>query len=266
MYVAPERVGAELATRWPTRTRTVASFPTPPAAPSDAAQGEGEVIDAGSWDAGLRELGTPAQLRGARFGVELANSLVHFDVAEGNFAADGDRQLQAIAVACMAELLGDAAGAHEVRWSLQADERHLLIAAVPKAFVVPLAAVARRQGTRLESVQPALCRQWNAYARSLHATTAIFAVALDSYALVACVVNGSICGVSVGQWDAVSDSVRAMPLATSGALLDERAERLLASLGIDVTPGTEFTALAADPHLFAAQPRWKVIPSTAPLS
>jgi hypothetical protein len=264
MYVEPERVGAQLVTRWPARTCAVASFPTPPASPADAVQGEGEVID--TWEAGLRELGTAAQLRGARFGVELANSMVHFDVAEGDFAAQGDRQLQAIAVACMAELLGDAAGAHEVRWSLQADERHLLIAAVPNAFVAPLAAVAQRQGSRLANVQPALCRQWNAYARTLHAATAVFAVALGSHALVACVVNGSICGVSVGQWNAGSDSVQAMPLATSSALLDERAERLLASLGIDVTPETEFTALAADPHLFAAQPRWKVIPSTAPLS
>ena len=94
---------------------------------------------------------------------------------------------------------------------------------------------------------------------------AIFAVALDSHAVVACAVKGCICSVSVGQWDALSDAAPPLPLATTGTLLEERAERLLASLGIESTPEIDFTVLAADPGAFVAPPRWKVMPSTRSL-
>src|SRR5262249_5222279 len=113
--------------------------------------------------------------------------LVQFDIAEGDFGALGDRQLQSIAFACMGELLGNAVTDHEVRWSLQAGARHLVIAALPRAWIAALAAAANLRGVHLASVQPAFARRWNTYARSLVTPTAVFASTSGAHAVVSCV-------------------------------------------------------------------------------
>jgi hypothetical protein len=221
--------------------------------------------------AAMHELELAGPLRGARCSVEVDDRLVHFDLAEGDFEVQGDSQLQAIAAACLAELLGDDVDSHEVRWSLQAGGRHLFIAGVPRSIVTPLAAIADRQGSRLASIQPGFVRHWNAFARALPKEPALFAVVSGTHVVVACVVGKAIRGISIGQSlvtpaDATVSAPTAALTATAASevsSLDERVARLLASLGIEQTDATEFIVVSSDPVPLTASPRWKVVQPVA---
>ena len=165
LQIAPEGIVGTLTTGWPRRRHIGASSASADKLPHEpSGESNPATLDADALQAVLDEIGLASPLRGARVVVEVADPLVQFDIAEGDFAALGDRQLQAIALACMGELLGNAVADHEVRWSLQADERHLVIAAVPRALITALAEAATGRGARLASVQPAFARRWNTYA------------------------------------------------------------------------------------------------------
>ena len=263
LRVEPQRAVATLATAWPRRARVTATFP--PATPSPSQRqktGDAEPGLDAMVDSVLQELEQSASLRGAGLTVEVDDPLVHFDVAEGDFGTQSDRQLQAIAVACMAELLGDAASDHEVRWSLQAGARQLLIAAVPRTLMAMLEAAAGVRGIRLLSVQPSLARRWNSFAPTLKAERAVFATTSGRYSVVACVVDQAIRAVSVGPWQDEGDTAQgtsAAQAALATARLDARAARLLASLGIADGNETEHFLVTDDPAVAdAAPPPWSV--------
>ncbi|MGZ5767152.1 MAG: hypothetical protein ACXWJ9_08130 [Caldimonas sp.] len=269
LQVEPGAIVATLETGWPRRRRVSAS------APPAGAQADGSAsaiaspgLDPQMLDTVLDGIELSAPVRGASLSVELADPLVHFDVVEGDFGAHGDRQLQSIAVACMGELLGEAAGEHEVRWSLQAGERHLVIAAVPRALIASLAAAAELRGLRLDSVQPAFGRRWNAFARGLKASTAVFASTSGAHAVVSCVVDRAVCAVSAGPWQE-DGGAAAEPAATASAeslsLLDDRAARLLASIGIESSVESDYLLVSANAPGAAAASRWSVVdPSGSP--
>lgn len=273
LQIAPEGIAGTLTTGWPRPRRIRATAAASLAADPSPAAPDGEsscaTLAVEALQAVLDELGLASRLRGARVVVEVADPLVQFDVAEGDFAALGDRQLQSIATACMGELLGNALADHEVRWSLQAGERHLVIAALPRAWIAALAEEVNLRGARLASVQPAFARRWNAYARSLPTPNAVFASTSGAHAVVSCVVGRALCAVSTGPWQDSEPAVAAASAAATPAgslsLLDERAERLLASLGVE--PGDALTCLlvGADVAASAAPSRWTVIePSEVP--
>jgi len=263
LHVAPDRIVGRFARAWPSGQRAEASAPVSIAATAAP-------FDEAPLDAVLQELALAGSLRGACCSVELADPFVHFDVAEGDFAALRDRELQAIATACIGELLGDAADDHEVRWSLQSGQRHLLIAALPRTLIAPVVAATARHGARLAHVQPAFVRQWNAHARTPTAATSVFAALSGGHVVLACIVDGAIRGISVGPWarhpvparQPTAGGARATePQAESGALLDERAARLVASLGVDPASVAEFVLVAGDAAAIAASPRWTVRPA-----
>ncbi|MGZ5157072.1 MAG: hypothetical protein ACXWJA_11670 [Caldimonas sp.] len=269
LQVEPGAIVATLETGWPRRRRVSASAP-PAGAQADGSAGVIATpgLDPQMLDTVLDGIELSAPVRGASLSVELADPLVHFDVVEGDFGAQGDRQLQSIAVACMGELLGEAAGEHEVRWSLQAGERHLVIAAVPRALIASLAAAAELRGLRLDSVQPAFGRRWNAFARGLKASTAVFASTSGAHAVVSCVVDRAVCAVSAGPWQE-DGGAAAEPAATASAeslsLLDDRAARLLASIGIESSVESDYLLVSANAPGAAAASRWSVVdPSGSP--
>ncbi|MGZ5797762.1 MAG: hypothetical protein ACXWJG_12680 [Caldimonas sp.] len=270
LQVEPGAIVATLETGWPRRRRVSASAP-PAGAQADGSAGVIATpgLDPQMLDTVLDGIELSAPVRGASLSVELADPLVHFDVVEGDFGAQGDRQLQSIAVACMGELLGEAAGEHEVRWSLQAGERHLVIAAVSRALIASLAAAAELRGLRLDSVQPAFGRRWNAFARGLKASTAVFASTSGAHAVVSCVVDRAVCAVSAGPWQEERGPVSTGPAATASAeslsLLDDRAARLLASIGIESSVESDYLLVSANAPGAAAASRWSVVdPSGSP--
>jgi hypothetical protein len=224
-----------------------------PLAPSR--ESSSAALDADALQSVLDELALGASLRGARLVVEVADPFVEFDVVQGEFGALGDRQLQSIALACMGELLGSAIAEHEVRWSLQPGERHLVIAALPRALISSLAAAANVRGARLASVQPAFARRWNTHARALVPPTALFASTSGAHAVVSCVVQRAVCAVSTGPWQ---DSEHATP-ADALAMLEERADRLLASLGVEPTDALARMLVTSETEAAAAPSRWTVI-------
>jgi hypothetical protein len=227
---------------------------------------------AGAIDAALLELGKTAALQGARLKVELADSLMHLDVVAGDFVGDSDRQLHSVAAACVAELLGDAAQGYEIRWQLQEDGKHLLIGAVARDLLGALSAAATHHSMTLDSIQTDLCLQWNRHATALKPGAAVFAVASGREAVIACVSNGAITAISHGAWldrqdvlDAAAARIKTLmcglglePSATAG-LLDTRADRLLASLGLDAANQSAYVLVAPELADKAVSSRWTVL-------
>jgi hypothetical protein len=221
-------------------------------------------------DAILAELGKTARLKGLRLEVEWADALMHFDVVAGDFAGDSDRQLQTVASACVAELLGDAAQAYEIRWQLQSDGHHLLIGAVQRGHLQALADAAMRHGLKLGSVQPDFCGQWNRHASALKPGAAVFTVASEREAMIACVVDGAIATMSSGAWIDASDPVPApdvrrlmsgfgLDVAPETSLLDKRVDRLLASIGRDPAHESAYILVAPELSDTEVSSRWTVV-------
>lgn len=271
LEIAPRRISAVLARGWPVSRQLATSTRTSEGAAPPAPTSQ---LDIEQLEAVLEELDASGPVRGARYSVELADALVHFDVAEGQFATQTDRELQSIAAACIDELLGEGAAAYEVRWSLQTGGRHLFIAAVPKACLSSLTAAAAKRDSVLASVQPAFCRQWNAFARLLKARVAIFAVTSGMHVVVACVVAGAVCGISVGPWTR-TEVAEPKPAGTGGEtvpqsetslLIERRATRLFASLGIELEGDPQFILVTPDPGALLASPPWTVVQTSTEAS
>jgi hypothetical protein len=228
-----------------------------------------------------------------RLQVELSSALVHLDVVDGDFAGRTDRQLQGVADACVAEMLGDAAAGHAVRWQLQRDGRHLMIAAIPGALLSMFEECARAFGMRLASVQPQFVTQWNAFGQALKPGQGVFAVAAARDLAIAAIVDGAISSISVGpavDIDAGDDEApmpvvdrvyskpatalvvtsstgtargafsSTRPTPTSGTdALDARVDRLLFGSGLDPDAQSAFVLVAPDTASIAASPRWSVM-------
>lgn len=208
----------------------------------------------GALDALFSEVHQQCDIRNARLHVTLADAHVHFDVASGHFASYGQQQLQAIAMGCVAELLGDAAANQAVRWQLQPDLQHLLLCAMEQPMVDAIVQAADQHGLHLDSLQPAFCRQWGQHSGALPLGSGVFTLADTGYSLIACALRGSITALSLGRWNA---SWPAGAQSTPpGQTLDMRVNRLLASLGAQAPDG--FVLVTRDAATLAPTPRWTV--------
>lgn len=269
LRVVPRSASAARLRGW-WRPRVVARSDQPaPAAPPADDEAPLSVL---AIDAALRELAAAAPLKNVPLDVELAGPLVHLDVAIGDFAANNGRQLASIAAACVDELLGDAAKDLEIRWQLQADGRHLLIAAVARLQLQALAEVASNHGMRLRSVQPDFCLQWNHHARRLRPHSGVFVVASGRDAVVAQVDRGTVRALSGGPWLDRRDTVDApatqaqrlmgslgLARGQSSAALDIRVDRMLTSMGSRPEAQASYVLVAPQGALGAVAPRWRVI-------
>ena len=262
LRVTPDEVSGSLIQRWLDPKVLARTCQAPSAAPgtqgvsADSIHAKADTL-ARAIEAALAELAKTSQLRGARLEVEWANELMTFDVVAGEFEGNSDAQLQSVATACLSELLGDAVQAHDIRWQLQSDRRHLLIGAIASDYLQLLSQSASRHGLRLCSVEPDFCLQWNRHAGTVRAGTSVFAVASGHDAMIACVSNGAVIAISSGAW--VSGSRRkagadsAAPMRSSAAepaagenLLDVRLARLLASVGLDPADRSDRVLVATE--------------------
>ena len=223
----------------------------------------------------LGELQQQGDLAQAGLQVSVANALVHFDVVAGHYASYSAQQLQAIAQGCVAELLGDAAADQAVRWQLQPDLQHLLLCAMEQSLIDAVVQAAQQHGLHLHSLQPAFCAHWSRYAYALHQGSGVFSVVetdsagqADSqagvgggvgYGLIACAEHGSIMALSHGRWALPVAAPNSIPDNTPNSALDQRVDRLLASLGQPAQELNDFVLLAREPQALAPSARWKVL-------
>ena len=213
--MTPSRLSATLRRGWPTASaRASAQGALTAGEPGDVAGGLASL---------LKELDAQEPLAGAPIRASLASALVHFDVVKGDFADCSERQLRNIATACVAELLGERAEAHELRWELQADERHLLVCAIDRAQVASLTHAASSLGLRVSSVTPAFALAWNAFAERLPRGESVFAVSSDADLTIAAVIDGTIAAISV---ENAVDRPVADPPAAPRASLAKRQDQL----------------------------------------
>jgi hypothetical protein len=244
---------------------------TADAMPSQAIAVSTEAL-AGNIEAVLAQIGRSAAIKGARLAVEWSDSLTHFDVVSGDFSGDSDRQLQAVAAACASELLGEAAPAHEIRWQLQAGGRHLLIAAIPRDQLNLLVDACKRHGLTLGSVQPDFCTQWNRHSKALRRGPAVFTVASEMEAVVACVEDGAVSTMSNGAWldrnlHSGGPSVTVKRLLSGfgletgekSSVLDTRVDRLLASIGRDPAKESAYVLVAPAIEEGDVSSRWTIL-------
>lgn len=277
LHIGVDAVGAVAQAGWP---RAVAIAATRRSVATGASAAD-RAPHAQAIEAALGELGALAPIQGARLEVEMASALLHLDVVEGDFGAQTDRQLQGVAAACVAEMLGDDAARRGVRWHLQRDDRHLLLVALAEDWIESLQAAATSAQLRLARVAPAFLARWNECGDAMRPGHGVFAVDGATELALAAVVDGSIAAISVGagvglQVEAPAPTAPAprplhpSPIVSSGfspdpqgtANLDERVDRFLSSRGQDPDLQSAFVLVASDSSPpVAASTRWCVIPS-----
>lgn len=215
-------------------------------------------------DAVLDEVGGQVRLKGLRLEVAVSSALLHLDVVEGDFAGQADRQLDAIAIACVDEMM-DEADVHEVRWQLQHDARHLLIAAIPRTLLETLQGIARRTGMRLRSVAPEFVARWNQLGRIAGRGHWVFAVSVPGDLAIATVADGALSSVSIGPGIAPTETLAgaAAPQAPAEAL-DRRVDRLLYAAGQDPAAQARFVLVAPGARERSASERWTLARTEAP--
>jgi hypothetical protein len=181
-------------------------------------------------DALLAMLAQQCTLHGANADVEWADACVTLDVVEGEFADHSQAQLQAVASACVAELLGPTGAAMELRWQLQRDERHLLICAVPRDTLATLEQTLGAHGVRLRSAQPRLCEVWNRHTRRLGKGPAVLALVDATNTTIACLHDGAIAALARSATNA-HHTIRC---------LDAQVNRLQSGLGVSAGDATRY--------------------------
>lgn len=205
----------------------------------------------------LSELRASAPRQGVRLGVVLTDARIHFDVVAGDYRDASERQLQSIATACVAELLGDRAMGQVVRWQLQPDLQHLLICSIAPEDIETMVKVASRHRLSLTSLQPEFCIQWNRHAGALPHGTGVFATTNGTHAIVACVANGAItalsCGPVLAEEPVPQDGLR------SKTSLDSRVNRLLTSIGVDPSGVPSFILVAPVLPEHSVAARWTLL-------
>jgi hypothetical protein len=201
----------------------------------------------------LTELDAMRSLRGAALDVVVCDEFAHLDVVRGDFFVQTDRQIELLAQAWVAEVLGSAVAPHSIRWQLQQGSEHLLVATLNAPLLQAINEMALEIGMRLRRIETLFAACWNAPSNRLRAAgECLFACAELGYAVIASVQNGVITGMSQG----------AMTPDEHG--LDRRADRLLASLGREPVAlersvltgyfgatGPRWTQLALPPELLA---------------
>jgi len=212
--------------------------------------------------------GAPAQ--GMPLDVEICNALAHFDTVEGALAGQSDAELAAIAGACVQEMFGAAHG-RDVRWQLQADERHLLICAIERPLLAALQAMATRHGLQLRSIETSFAIDWNRHGHRLDAGRAVFVSGDEGESVAALVLDGVVEGLGIcAQPDQLEEPLTPTPavelLCNSVGLerlavptrLDAQVARMLASLGLDMDGIGQFMAVLARDEADALSSRWTV--------
>jgi len=207
-------------------------------------------------DAVLSELKASAPGRDSRLNVVLADAHIHFDVVAGDYRDASERQLQSIATACIAELLGDMAVGQVVRWQLQPDLHHLLICSIATQEIESMVKAASRHGLSLASLQPDFCMQWNRHAEGMSNGTSVFATTNGDRAMIACVLSGTVTALSAGLCIEDEYNVQTNPPAKHP--LDSRADRLLASNGLDISSVSSFVLVAPEFSERGLDPRWTI--------
>ena len=228
--IEPHRVAAMWRQARPSKAAPVAAEVAVEAAAGDADAAAPSALPAGMADAletSLAALAAGAPVKGACMQVELADSLVHLDVVEGDFSRSSERELQAVAQACLAEVLGEATGAHLHRWVLQRGERHLLLCAVPRVWLDLLGGAAEQHGMKLRCVSPSFARHWNRYSDAFASGAGVFAVRQQASTAIAWVDRGVVCAVSS------SPLPRCASLDAGAGVwwLDRQVDRFLAAIG-----------------------------------
>ncbi len=208
-------------------------------------------------DAVLSELSARASGRGMRLSVVLTDARTHFDVVAGDYRDASERQLQSIATACVAELLGDQAVGQVVRWQLQPDRHHLLICSIAPQDIESMVQAASRHGLSLASLQPEFCMQWNRHAGALPDRTGVFATTNGAHAIVACVAGGAITALSCGP--CLEDESAPSEDLPATSPLDSRVNRLLAGIGLDVSGVSTFLLVAPELPEHSLASRWTLL-------
>lgn len=209
----------------------------------------------------LSELGAVRNSRVKNAQILLADTRVHFDVVSGDYANLSERQLQAIAQACLTEILGDRALAFVVRWDLQKDAQHLVIAAIESRDIEMAERVAGDHGITPISLQPDFCGVWNRFASALHHKMAIFAAVDEHHVVVALVISGSITALSCGS--VLLLAFDAGDSAIQKNAIDDRVDRLLSSTGLDPAHIQAFLLVAPSGVGHGLNTRWQVLDSPA---
>lgn len=204
----------------------------------------------------IAELATTRSAQKPRLKVVLADSWVHYDVVTGDYAASSDRQLQAIADACVEEVLGDRAMDQVVRWQLQPDSRHLFISSIDAKAVDGLVQVAYRARLRLNSLQTEFCTQWNRHAHALAEGTGVFSVVSGSLLIAAYALRGSIIALSSAPIGRIEETPASK---TPTFWIDKFVDRLLSSMGQEPKDSTSYLLVASEQPPGHLSPRWKVI-------
>jgi len=279
LRIGVDAVRASAHAGWP-RVATIARAERPVTSPARVATDPS--AHAPEVDAALAELGARMPLQGARLEVQVASTLLHFDVVEGDFGAQTDRQLQGVASACLSEMLGDEAAGRAVRWHLQDDDRHLLIVALSDAWIELAQAAATAAGLRLASVRPAFVARWNESRKAMKPGPGVFVVCDPRDLAIAAVADGAIAAISVGDGvdlaiEPPAPAPRTLGVATAAtgavassgfspdrpgiATVDDRVDRFLSARGQDPETLASFVMVAPDGTPVAASPRWSVIAS-----
>lgn len=213
----------------------------------------------GALMAALSELGSArnGQIKDAQ--ILMADARVHFDVVKGEYAHLGERQLLSIAQACLAEILGDRALGCTVRWTLQKDAQHLVIAAIESRDIERVEQLGREHGIQRMSVQPEFCWHWNQQASNLEQDFAVFASVHEGHMVAALVESGSITAFSCGAIPAptgVPDGEKPCKNA-----IDDRVDRLLSSVGEEPSRVRSCLLVAPEGGGIGLDARWHVVGS-----
>lgn len=208
-------------------------------------------------DTVLSELRASAPERGVCLSVVLTDARIHFDVVAGDYRDASDRQLQSIATACVAELLGDRAVGQVVRWQLQPDLHHLLICAIAPQDIESAVQAAARHGLSLVSLQPEFCLHWNRHAAALAHGAGVFATANGRHAIVCCVADGVITALSCGP--CLEEDAAPQEALWAQRSLDSRVNRLLASIGLDASSVSTFLLVARVLPAHQLAVRWTLL-------
>lgn len=223
----------------------------------------------------LDRIAATEPLSGSRLHAVLDDTLMHVDVVKGEFAGMTDAALDRIAKACVADMMGGKAADLDVRWSLQPDQQHLAICAVAAEHSTLLVEAATSRRMRLASLRSNFAVCWDRYGRQQDFKTMVFVVALGGHAVVACIVDRSICALSAGHWHPLGPANRrqvSTPSSESAGgadaahTIDGRVDQLLACLGLDAEAMGAFVTVLPAGMSVALQPRWARIDAPASLS
>lgn len=224
------------------RGRVVAAAGRSHAAAEDAIAAAGV-----SFDAVLGEVLAGQPGRSRSLDVILDNAWTCIDVVAGRFGGMTKAQIQRIARGCVDEIAPD----HEVQWQLQRGAATLLIAAMPRALLVPLGEAARRHGLDLRSVTPRVVWCWNGARERLGGDDVVFA----------CMAQGFVACLHARRGVVEATAQAAVPDGdAAAAALDLQFDRLLALRGLPQSAARRFVVMGA---LGAGSPRWDVVQEDA---